>query len=88
MRDSAHPRVKSPKAESEFLLDRKGRALAPRMHDYRERGTMLPFDRFIRPSMTVRDVKTQYPGTRAIFEALGFRDACDDCSIEIAARRQ
>ena len=49
---------------------------------------MLPFDRCIRPSMTVRDVKTQYPGTGPIFEGFGFRDVCDDCSIEVVARRQ
>ena len=49
---------------------------------------MLPFDRLIRPSMTIRDVKAKYPATGSIFESFGFRDACDDCSIEIVARRQ
>jgi hypothetical protein len=49
---------------------------------------MLPFDRFIRPSMTIRDVKAKHPGTRLIFESFGFREVCDDCSIEIVARRQ
>ena len=49
---------------------------------------MLPFDRFIRPSMTIRDVKEKYPATGSIFESFGFREVCDDCSIEIAARRQ
>jgi hypothetical protein len=38
--------------------------------------------------MTVRDVKAEFPQTVAIFQELGFRDACDDCSIEIVARRQ
>jgi len=49
---------------------------------------MLPFDRFIRPSMTIRDVKAKHPGTSPIFESFGFREVCDDCSIEIVARRQ
>jgi hypothetical protein len=49
---------------------------------------MLPFDHFIRSSMTVRDVKAKHPGTKLIFESFGFRDVCDDCSIEIVARRQ
>ena len=49
---------------------------------------MLPFDRFIRPSMTIRDVKEKYPATGSIFESFGFREVCDDCSIEIVARRQ
>jgi len=38
--------------------------------------------------MTVRDVKVEFPQTIAIFQGFGFRDACDDCSIEIVARRQ
>lgn len=49
---------------------------------------MFRFDRCIRPSMTVRDVKREYPLTQAVFERFGFRDTCDDCSIEIVARRQ
>ena len=49
---------------------------------------MLPFDRLIRSSMTVREVKVKHPVTRLIFENLGFRDVCDDCSIETVARRQ
>ena len=49
---------------------------------------MLRFDRFIRPSMTVRDVKRAYPETGSIFEEFGFRSICDDCSIEVVARRQ
>ena len=49
---------------------------------------MLPFDRLIRPSMTIREVKAKHPGTRPIFESFGFREVCDDCSIEIVARRQ
>jgi hypothetical protein len=49
---------------------------------------MLRFDHLIRPSMTIRDVKAKYPRTSSIFENFGFRDVCDDCSIEIVARRQ
>jgi len=49
---------------------------------------MLRFDRWIRPSMIVRDVKTEHPRTCLIFERFGFREACDDCSIEVVALRQ
>jgi hypothetical protein len=49
---------------------------------------MLPFDRLIRSSMTIRDVKAKHPGTCTIFESFGFRDICDDCSIETVTRRQ
>ena len=49
---------------------------------------MLRFDRFIRPSMCVRDVKQRYPQTNAIFDKFEFRPICDDCSIEVVARRQ
>src|SRR5262245_48200605 len=49
---------------------------------------MLRFDHLIRASMTIRDVKAKYPGTSSIFENFGFREVCDDCSIEIVARRQ
>jgi hypothetical protein len=49
---------------------------------------MLRFDKLIRPSMTVRDVKQKYPGSSAIFEQYGFRSICDECSIEVVAKRQ
>ena len=49
---------------------------------------MLRFDKLIRASMTIRDVKQQYPYTADIFEGFGFRPICDDCSIEVVARRQ
>ena len=49
---------------------------------------MLTFDKLIRSSMTVRDVRQQYPDADAIFEQFGFRSACDDCSIEVVANRQ
>jgi hypothetical protein len=38
--------------------------------------------------MIVRDVKQQYPHTVVIFEEFGFRQACDDCSIDVVAQRQ
>jgi len=49
---------------------------------------MLRFDHLIRPSMTIREVKIQFPQTVPIFDELAFRAACDDCSIEVVARRQ
>ena len=49
---------------------------------------MLRFDQLIRSSMTVRDVKQQYPIASTIFEEFGFRSICDDCSIEVVAQRQ
>ena len=49
---------------------------------------MLRFDQLIRPSMTIRDVRQRYPQTSTIFEEFGFRSSCDDCSIEVVAKRQ
>jgi hypothetical protein len=48
---------------------------------------MLRFDQLIRPGMIVRDVKREHPETLEVFETLGFRDSCDDCSIETVARK-
>jgi hypothetical protein len=48
---------------------------------------MLRFDRLIRRDMIVRDVKRDYPATVPVFEAFGFRPACDDCDIETTARK-
>jgi len=48
----------------------------------------MRFDQLIRDSMIIRDVKTRFPETRAVFESYGFRDACDDCTIESVARKQ
>ncbi len=48
---------------------------------------MFRFDQLIRPSMTVREVRRRFPQTAAVFERLGFREACDDCAVEVAARR-
>lgn len=49
---------------------------------------MLRFDKLIRASMIIRDVKHQHPQTTAVFEAFGFRPVCDDCSIHTGAARQ
>ena len=48
---------------------------------------MLRFDQLIRPSMTVREVRRRFPQTVPVFERLGFRGSCDDCAIEVVARR-
>jgi len=48
---------------------------------------MFRFDQMIRSSMTVREVKRQFPETVPVFASFGFRDVCDDCSIEVGARR-
>ena len=48
---------------------------------------MFRFDHMIRSSMTARDVKARFPQTASVFERLGFREACDDCPIDVAARR-
>ena len=37
--------------------------------------------------MIVRDVKQRHPETAPVFEALHFRYACDDCTIETVARK-
>lgn len=48
---------------------------------------MFRFDRLIRPSMTVREVKSLYPQTILVFEKFGFHEVCDDCAIEVVSRR-
>ncbi len=49
---------------------------------------MFRFDQLVRAGMLIRDVKQQHPETIAIFDAFSFRSACDDCSIDQAARKQ
>ena len=49
---------------------------------------MFRFDHMIRTSMTVREIRSLHPETAEVFERLGFRDVCDDCSLETVARRQ
>ena len=48
---------------------------------------MFRFDLLIRPSMTVCEIKNLYPQTVPVFANLGFRDVCDDCAVELVARR-
>lgn len=50
-------------------------------------GGGMRFDQLIRSSMTVRDVRVRFPQTADVFENLGFRASCDDCSIEVVARK-
>ena len=48
---------------------------------------MFRFDRLIRPSMTVREIRVQHPETAAVFEQFGFRASCDDCSIQTIVKK-
>ncbi len=48
---------------------------------------MFRFDQFVRAGMIIRDVKQRYPAAAGVFERFGFRDSCDDCSIEEVARK-
>ncbi len=49
---------------------------------------MFRFDRLIRPSMTIREIRIQHPETAGVFENFRFRDSCDDCSLETVAKKQ
>jgi len=48
---------------------------------------MFRFDQLIRRDTIIRDVKQRYPETIRVFEELGFRSTCDDCTIEVVARK-
>jgi hypothetical protein len=48
---------------------------------------MFRFDHLIRRDMIIRDVKQRHPATVDVFEALHFRQPCDDCDIETVARK-
>jgi hypothetical protein len=48
---------------------------------------MVRFDNMIRAGMTMREIRLRFPGTAAVFEEYGFRDSCDDCSIEAISRK-
>ena len=37
--------------------------------------------------MVVRDIKVRYPQTVPVFEQLGFRESCDDCSLDQVAKK-
>lgn len=47
----------------------------------------MRFDQLIRPGMTVREVRQRYPQTASLLDSLGFRSSCDDCSIEVVAKK-
>jgi hypothetical protein len=47
----------------------------------------MRFDDLVRAGMLVRDIKVKHPATVPVFERYGFRDSCDDCSVEQVARK-
>ena len=48
---------------------------------------MLQFTDLVRGGEAVRDIKQKFPETSPVFEQFGLRASCDDCSIEMAARK-
>jgi len=48
---------------------------------------MLQFTDLVRGGETVRDIKQKFPETASVFDQFGLRPSCDDCSIEMAARK-
>jgi hypothetical protein len=48
---------------------------------------MLQFTDLVRGGEVVRDVKQKYPETSPVFEKFALRASCDDCSIEMSARK-
>jgi hypothetical protein len=48
---------------------------------------MLQFSDLVRGGEVVRDVKQKFPETTPVFEKFGLRPSCDDCSIEMSARK-
>ena len=47
----------------------------------------MRFDELVRAGMLVRDVKVKHPATVPVFDKYGFRESCDDCSIEQVSRK-
>lgn len=47
----------------------------------------MRFDQIIRPGMTVREVRTRFPKAAETLHNFGFRESCDDCSIEVVCRK-
>ena len=47
----------------------------------------MRFDQIIRPGMTVREIRTQFPKAAETLRNFGFRESCDDCSIEVVCRK-
>jgi len=48
---------------------------------------VLRFDQLVRPGMLVREVRVRHPQCVPVLERYGFRESCDDCSIEQVARK-
>jgi hypothetical protein len=48
---------------------------------------MPQFTDLVRGGEPVREIKQKYPETSPVFEQFGLRPSCDDCSIEMAARK-
>jgi hypothetical protein len=48
---------------------------------------MSQFTDLVRGGEMVREVKQKFPETVAVFEKFSLRPSCDDCSIEMAARK-
>ena len=48
---------------------------------------MLQFTDLVRAGETVREIKQKYPETGSVFDQFGLRPSCDDCSIEMSARK-
>lgn len=47
----------------------------------------MRFDQMIRPGMTVREVRTRFPKTAETLLNFGFRESCDECSLEVVCRK-
>ncbi len=48
---------------------------------------MFQFTDLVRGGEAVRDIKQSFPETVAVFEQFHLRSSCDECSIEMAARK-
>ena len=48
---------------------------------------MVQFTDLVRGSETVREVKQKFPETESVFERFGLKPSCEDCSIDMAARK-
>ena len=48
---------------------------------------MLQFTDLVRGAEAVREIKQKFPETAPVFDQFGLRSSCDDCSIEMAARK-
>jgi len=48
---------------------------------------MFQFTDLVRGGEAVREIKQKYPEAVKVFEQFGLRPSCDDCSIEMAARK-